>query len=218
MALWSNQYTRKVGYHVASVYYSYPVQDSTLSLISSPQGKHILNLTVNKLHQRNTNSHLFQDIKKPSFDNTVLIFQMTTTEGVSLTPFNFPPSLLFNVYLSYLLPKQELRLKLFKHLKQKQLPYQSTAYSVSFSCNFSAFPLYRAILWWTAQNSSSLLLCQHTAHGEGTRMRNNPCWSCSRKSLQFAIRKAAQPVRRRSDGNSGLVRCQVPVLLLNSLT
>lgn len=140
-------------------------------------------------------------------------------EGVSLIPLLFsPPSLLFNVDLSYLFPKKELRLKLLKHLKRKQLPYQSTAYSVSFSCNFSAFPLYRAILWWTAQNSSSLLHCQQTDHGEGTRMRNNPCWSCSRKSLQFAIRKAAQPVRRRSDGNSGLVRCQVPVLLLNSLT
>lgn len=87
---------------------------------------------------------------------------MVTTEGVSLiSPFYFPPSLLFNVYLSYLFPKQVLRLKLCKHLKQKQLPYQSTAYSVIFSCNFSAFPLNRARLWWTAQNSSSLVPWQH---------------------------------------------------------
>lgn len=88
MALRSNQYTREVGYHVASVYYSYPVQDSTLSLISSPHGKHTLNLIllVNKLCQRNTSSHLFQT-QKTSFNNTVLNFQMATTEGVSLIPF-----------------------------------------------------------------------------------------------------------------------------------
>lgn len=54
--------------------------------------------------------------------------------------------------------------------------------------------------------------------GEWTRIRNKPCWSCRRKSLQFAMRKAAHPVRRRSDGRSGFVWCQVPVLLLNSRT
>lgn len=172
----SLQYTREVGYHTASVYYSYPVQDSAFILISSPQGKRILNLfcfSVNFAKGIPIPTS-FRHKKPPSITRFQL--QTVTTEGVSsISPFIFPPSLLFNVYLSYLFPKQELRLKLFKHLKQKQLPYQSTAYSVSFSCNFSAFPLYRAILWWTAQNSSSLLHCQHTDHGEGTRMRNNPC-------------------------------------------
>lgn len=55
-------------------------------------------------------------------------------------------------------------------------------------------------------------------HGECTRMRKRPCCSCRRKSLQLAMRRAAQPVRRRSDGRSGLVWCQVPVLRLNSRT
>lgn len=119
------------------------MQDSTFILIGSPQGKRTLNLSLFPINFTKgipapTSS---RHSRSPSITHCKV--QMVTTEGVSSIPPRFPP-LLFNVYVSYLFPKQELRLKLFKHLKQKQLPYQSTAYSVSFSCNFSAFPLYRA--------------------------------------------------------------------------